>query len=82
LSRKQALSLSNKPLVNLIIVKAAHLAPSSMSCWIWMIAINITTFILLIVDKNLAKALKNLRIPEILLHIYTLFWGNWGHFRW
>jgi uncharacterized membrane protein YsdA (DUF1294 family) len=46
--------------------------------WIWMIAINITTFILFGVDKGLAKSLKNLRIPEIVLHIYTLLGGIFG----
>ena len=46
--------------------------------WIWMIAINITTFMLFGIDKGLAKSLKNLRIPEIVLHIYTLLGGIVG----
>ncbi|MBE2222733.1 MAG: DUF1294 domain-containing protein [Anaerolineae bacterium] len=46
--------------------------------WIWMIAINITTFILFGVDKGLAKSLKTLRIPEIVLHIYTILGGVVG----
>lgn len=46
--------------------------------WIWMIALNITTFILFGVDKGLAKSLKNLRIPEIVLHIYTILGGFIG----
>ena len=46
--------------------------------WIWMIAINITTFILFGVDKGLAKSLKSLRIPEIVLHIYTILGGFLG----
>ncbi len=47
--------------------------------WIWLIAINITTFLLFGVDKGLAKTLRNLRIPEIVLHIYTLLGGIVGH---
>lgn len=47
--------------------------------WIWMIAINITTFLLFGVDKGLAKTLGNLRIPETVLHIYTLLGGIAGH---
>jgi uncharacterized membrane protein YsdA (DUF1294 family) len=43
-----------------------------------MIAINITTFLLFGVDKGLAKSLKNLRIPEIVLHIYTILGGFLG----
>lgn len=43
-----------------------------------MIAINITTFILFGVDKGLAKSLKTLRIPEIVLHIYTILGGVVG----
>ena len=43
-----------------------------------MIAINITTFILFGVDKGLAKSLKSLRIPEIVLHIYTILGGVLG----
>lgn len=46
--------------------------------WIWMIAINITTFILFGIDKGLAKSIKNLRIPEIVLHIYTILGGFVG----
>jgi uncharacterized membrane protein YsdA (DUF1294 family) len=46
--------------------------------WIWLTAINITTFLLFGVDKGLAKSLKNLRIPEIVLHIYTLLGGIVG----
>ena len=46
--------------------------------WIWMIAINITTFMLFGIDKGLAKSLKNLRIPGIVLHIYTLLGGIVG----
>ena len=44
-----------------------------------MIAINITTFLLFGVDKGLAKTLRNLRIPEVVLHIYTLLGGIIGH---
>jgi uncharacterized membrane protein YsdA (DUF1294 family) len=47
--------------------------------WIWMIAINVTTFLLFGVDKGLAKTLKNLRVPERVLHIYTLLGGIVGH---
>ena len=47
--------------------------------WIWLIAINITTFILFGIDKGMAKALRNLRIPEVVLHIYTLLGGIVGH---
>jgi uncharacterized membrane protein YsdA (DUF1294 family) len=46
--------------------------------WIWMIAINITTFLLFGLDKGLAKTARNIRIPEVVLHIYTLFGGVVG----
>jgi uncharacterized membrane protein YsdA (DUF1294 family) len=46
--------------------------------WIWLIAINITTFLMFGADKGLAKTLKRLRIPQIVLHIYTLLGGFLG----
>ena len=47
--------------------------------WVWMIAINVTTFLLFGLDKGLAKTIHKLRIPEIVLHIYTLLGGFVGH---
>jgi len=47
--------------------------------WIWLIAINITTFLLFGLDKGMAKTVNSLRIPELVLHIYTLLGGIVGH---
>ncbi len=41
---------------------------------IWLIALSVTTFILFGVDKALAKAGRG-RIPEIVLHAFTLLGG-------
>lgn len=46
--------------------------------WIWLIAINITTFLLFGLDKGLAKTARNIRVPEIVLHLYTLAGGIVG----
>jgi uncharacterized membrane protein YsdA (DUF1294 family) len=45
----------------------------------WLIAINLTTFVLFGFDKTLAKAGK-IRIPEKALHIFTLLGGFLGQF--
>jgi len=45
----------------------------------WLIAINLTTFLLFGIDKALAKAGK-FRIPEKALHIFTLLGGFLGQF--
>ncbi|NHZ71762.1 MAG: DUF1294 domain-containing protein [Aquificales bacterium] len=47
--------------------------------WVWLIAINITTFLLFGIDKGMAKTINSLRIPEVVLHIYTLLGGIIGH---
>lgn len=45
----------------------------------WLLPINLTTFILFGVDKALAKA-DQARIPEKVLHIFTLLGGFLGQF--
>lgn len=46
--------------------------------WIWLTAINITTFLLFGLDKGLAKTINKKRVPEMVLHIYTLLGGFLG----
>lgn len=42
--------------------------------WSWILALSVTTFGLILLDKILAKA-GNTRIPEVVLHLCTLLGG-------
>lgn len=75
--RYQSVLLIVTSLIALSVTIALYIIASWSLYAIWLVVVNLLTFSLFGIDKSLARA-QSVRVPENVLHLYTLLGGVIG----
>ncbi len=74
---------TNATLLGLVVTAVLLIVLKFTTTWsfylIWLLSLSVTTFMLFGLDKSLAVANQK-RVPEIVLHLFTLLGGFLGQF--